>query len=119
MIEALVERAAWNDLLTFIDRIAGIRAVDPLLDAVTERAAGRALAAGGELTGAREALSRALTAFQRFPHRFEAARTQEALAMVSEGVERERLLGEAIASYRSLRAVPHVKRAEGLLGAES
>jgi hypothetical protein len=101
-----------------MDRIAGIRAADPLLDALAERAVGQALAAGGDRSGAHEVLSRALAAFQRFPHRFEAARTQEALAVVSQGSERERLLGEAIATYRALGAVPHVERVERLLGAE-
>jgi hypothetical protein len=118
MIAALVQRAAWDDLPTFMDRIAGIRAADPLLDALAERAVGQALAAGGDRSGAHEVLSRALAAFQRFPHRFEAARTQEALAVVSQGSERERLLGEAIATYRALGAVPHVERAERLIGGD-
>jgi class 3 adenylate cyclase/tetratricopeptide (TPR) repeat protein len=118
MIAALTERGEWDELRAFVGTIAGPRRVDPLLDAVADRAVGQALAAGGELAGAREALSRALAAFQRFPHHFEAASAQEALAMVSEGGERERLLREAIATYRSLGAVPHVKRAEGLLEAE-
>jgi hypothetical protein len=118
MIAALTERGEWDELRAFVGTIAGPRRVDPLLDAVADRAVGQALAAGGQLASAREALSRALAAFQRFPHRFEAASAQEALAMVSEGGERERLLREAIATYRSLGAVPHVKRAEVLLEAE-
>jgi tetratricopeptide (TPR) repeat protein len=118
MIEALVAREDWGGVRAFVGTIAGPRRVDPLLDALADRAVGQALAAGGDRSGAREALVRALAAFQRFPHRFEAARTQEALALVSQGSEREGLLGEALATYRALGAVPHVERAERLLGAE-
>lgn len=116
MIAALVERGEWDELRAFVAAIAGPRRVDPLLDAVADRAVGQALAAGGDTSGAREALSRALAAFQRFPHRFEAARTQEALALVSEASEQERLLDEALATYRALGAAPHVQRVEGLTG---
>jgi class 3 adenylate cyclase/tetratricopeptide (TPR) repeat protein len=118
MIAALVARGDWEEVPAFVGTIAGPRRVDPLLDALADRAVGQALAAGGDRSGAREALSRALAAFQRFPHRFEAARTQEALALVSQGSERERLLGEALATHRGLGAVPHVERVERLLGAE-
>ena len=118
LIAALVGRGAWDELAALIDRIAPIRQADPLLDALAERAAGQALAAAGDMPGARESLSRALAAFQGFPHVFEAARTQEALALVSDEPERERLLQEAIATYRSLGASPHLERAEALLHTE-
>ncbi|MEX0710682.1 MAG: AAA family ATPase, partial [Chloroflexota bacterium] len=117
LIAALTERAAWDELPALVDRIAPIRHADPLLNALAERATGQALAAGGDIPGARESLSRALAAFQGFPHVFEAARTQEALALVSDGPDRKRLLQEAIATYRSLGAAPHLARSEGLLGA--
>jgi tetratricopeptide (TPR) repeat protein len=117
MITALAERGAWDELQAVIGRIGPLRQADPLLDAIAERASGQALAASGDRPGGRESLSRALASFQRFPHVFEAARTQEALALVSEGSERERLLGEALATYRALGAVPHVERAERLIGA--
>ena len=115
LIAALVERGAWDELPALMATIAPIRGADPLLNALAERAEGQALAARGDTSGARQALSRALSAFQGFPHVFEAARTQEALAQVSETPERERLLQEAVATYRSLGAAPHVERAEGLL----
>ena len=94
--------------------IAPIRHAGPLLNALADRTSGQALAAAGDVPAAREALSRALAAFQGFPHVFEAARTQEALALVSDEPERERLLQEAIATYRTLGATPHRERAEGL-----
>jgi class 3 adenylate cyclase/tetratricopeptide (TPR) repeat protein len=119
LIAALVERGAWDELPALLDRIAPNRAQDPLLNAVAERAQGQALAASGDTSGARESLSRALDAFAGFPHVFEAARTKEALALVSDEQERERLLEEAIATYRSLAAKPHLERAEGLLHAPS
>ena len=118
LITALVERGAWDELPALMDRIAPIRQADPLLNALAERAAGQALAASGDMPGARESLSGALAAFQGFPHVFEAARTQEALALVSDEPERERLLQEAIATYRSLGATPHMERAEALLRTE-
>jgi hypothetical protein len=118
MITALAERGAWDELQAVIGRIGPLRQADPLLDAIAERASGQALAASGDRPGGRESLSRALASFQRFPHVFEAARTQEALALVSEGSERERLLGEALVTYRALGAAPHVERAERLIGGD-
>jgi hypothetical protein len=117
LIAALVERGAWDELPTLKDRLAPILDADPFLAALADRAQGQALAASGDLSGAREVLSRALSAFQGFPHVFEAARTQEALAMVSDGPDRNRLLEEAIETYRSLGAAPHLERAEKLLHA--
>lgn len=117
MIVSLAERGAWEELQALIGKIGPLRHADPLLNAIAERASGQALAASGDRAGGGELLSRALASFQRFPHVFEAARTQEALALVSEGSERERLLGEALATYRALGAVPHVERAEHLIGA--
>jgi tetratricopeptide (TPR) repeat protein len=119
LIAALVERRAWDELPALVDRIAPILDADPFLTAIVNRARGQALAASGDSPGAREALSRAISAFQGFPHVFEAARTQEALAPVSEGPERNRLLEEAIETYRSLGATPHLERAERLRRAAS
>jgi hypothetical protein len=116
MIAALVERGAWEELEALIRKIASLRRADPLLNALANRASGHAFAAAGDMPGARESLSRALAAFESFPHVFEAARTQEALALVSDEPERERLLQEAMTTYRALRATPHQERAEGLLG---
>ena len=115
LIAALVEQAAWDELPALMAKIAPIRGADPLLNRLAERATGQALAATGDTAGAREALTRVLAAFQGFPHVFEAARTQEALALVSDETERDRLLQQAIVTYRSLGAVPHRERAEGLL----
>ncbi|MBA3688834.1 MAG: AAA family ATPase [Chloroflexi bacterium] len=115
LIAALVEREAWDEVPALMDRIAPIRGADPLLNALAERAEGQALAAGRDRSGAKDSLSRALASFQGFPHVFEAARTQEALALVSDEPERNRLLENAIATYRLLGAAPHVARAEALL----
>ena len=114
MIAALVERGAWEELQALIQKVALLRHADPQLNALADRASGQALAAAGDMPGARESLSRALAAFQSFPHVFEVARTQEALALVSDEADRERLLQEAIATYRTLGATPHRERAEGL-----
>jgi hypothetical protein len=114
LLAGLVERGAWDELPALMKTIAPIRHAGPLLNALADRTSGQALAAAGDVPAAREALSRALAAFQGFPHVFEAARTQEALALVSDEPERERLLQEAIATYRTLGATPHRERAEGL-----
>jgi tetratricopeptide (TPR) repeat protein len=115
LIAALVERGAWDEVPALMEKIAPIRHADPLLNALAERAEGEALGARGDVSGARESLLRALAAFQGFPHVFESARTLEALALVSDNAERERLLQEAIATYRSLGAAPHLERAEAVL----
>jgi class 3 adenylate cyclase len=115
MITALVARGAWDELRALLARIAPIQGPDPMLNAYAERAEGEALAASGDTSGARASMQRALAAFASFPHVFEAARTQEALAVVSDEPERNRLLEAAIATYRSLRASPHLARAEALL----
>jgi hypothetical protein len=93
-----------------------MRKADPLLDALAERAHGQAIAAAGDESGARASLFHALAAFQRFPHVFEAARTQVALALVSEEPARASLLRDAIAAYESLGAAPHMTMAQELLG---
>ncbi len=114
MIAAFVQRGAWDELPALMEKVRPIRHADPLLNALAERASGQALAARGDMPGAHASLSRALAAFQGFPHVFEAARTQEALALVSDEAGRKRLLQEAIATYRSLGASPHLRRAEAL-----
>jgi class 3 adenylate cyclase len=114
MISALVDRGDWEQLEALMRKVALLRHADPQLNALADRASGQALAAAGDMPGARESLSRALAAFQSFPHVFEVARTQEALALVSDEADRERLLQEAIATYRTLGATPHRERAEGL-----
>jgi predicted ATPase/class 3 adenylate cyclase len=116
MIAALVQRGAWDEIPAFMGTIAAIRHADPLLNALAERATGQALAARGDRSGARESLALALADFLRFPHVFEAARTQEALAGVSSGAERAALLEAAVATYRSLGAAPHLARAEAVPG---
>jgi tetratricopeptide (TPR) repeat protein len=116
MIAALVQEGAWEQLGSLLGGIAAMREADPLLDALAERAHGQALAAAGDESGARASLSHALAAFQRFPHVFEAARAQEALALTSDHVPRAGLLREAISMYESLGATPHAARAQELLG---
>ena len=115
MLAALVEQGNWDELQALLVGIVAMRQADPLLDALAERAHGEALAAAGDETGARASLSGALAAFQRFPHVFEAARTQEALALVSDEGARDALLRGAMATYESLGASPHVARAGRLL----
>jgi tetratricopeptide (TPR) repeat protein len=116
MLAALEQQGAWDEVGAFVQKVLPLRGGDHLLDAVAERSTGLALAAQGQTEEARQALSRALAAFQRFPFVFEAARTQQALALVSDEGERQSLLREAIAAYRSLGAIPHVARAEALPG---
>ena len=118
LMAAIVRDGAWDELPSLLARISVVRESDPLVDALAERAAGLAFAAAGDLAHARDSLSRALATLDGFPHVFEAARTKEALALVSRGVQRERLLREAIATYRTLGAAPHLARAEGLIGTE-
>jgi hypothetical protein len=115
MLAALVEQGNWDELQALLVGIVAMRQADPLLDALAERAHGEALAAAGDAAGARASLSRTLAALQRFPHVFEAARTQEALAAVSDEGATDALLREAIATYESLGAAPHVARAQRLL----
>jgi hypothetical protein len=116
MIAALVQQQDWEQLDSLLGGIAAMREADPLLDALAERAHGQVLAAAGDESGARASLSSALAAFQRFPHVFELARTREAQALMSDEAARASLLREAIASYQTLGAAPHLARAQELLG---
>lgn len=118
LIAAIVKEGTWDELPALLARIAPVREADHMVDALAERAEGMAFAARGEADRARESLSHTLSAFDGFEMVFEVALTKEALASVSSGPERGRLLGEAIATYRSLRAAPHLARAEGLISAE-
>jgi hypothetical protein len=115
MLAAVAEQGAWAQLPALLEGMVAMREADPLLDALAERAQGQAAAAVGDAAPARASLSHALAAFQRFPHVFESARTQEALALVSDEGARDALLREAIATYESLGASPHVARAQALL----
>jgi tetratricopeptide (TPR) repeat protein len=117
LVAAVVQERAWDELPALLSRVASVREADQLLDAMAVRAEGLAFAAAGDTARARDSLSRALALFQGFPMVFEAARTQEALASVSDQPERMRLLGEVISTYRALGAAPHLARAEALQGA--
>ncbi|MEP6807840.1 MAG: adenylate/guanylate cyclase domain-containing protein, partial [Chloroflexota bacterium] len=117
LIAAIVREGAWDQLPALLARISTVRESDRMVDALAERAEGMAFAAADEADRARESLFRALSALEGFEMVFEVALTKEALASVSHSPERERLLGEAIATYQSLQAAPHLARAEGLLHA--
>lgn len=110
-LDGLERSGAWDELRDVVPRLARLRGGYPLLDALADRAHGRALVATGDAEEGIAALRRALAAFERLPVPFEAARTREALA---EAVPDEAgaLLEEAIAAYRRLRATPHLERAE-------
>jgi class 3 adenylate cyclase/tetratricopeptide (TPR) repeat protein len=114
-ISALVARQAWDEAQRFVSDIADLRGGYPLLNALAERASGLASAADGSVDQARESLARSLADLDRFPMRFEAARTREALAGISQPSEQRSLLEAAAATYRDLAAAPHLARVEGLL----
>jgi hypothetical protein len=110
-LDGLERTGAWDELRDVIPRLAKLRHGYPLLDALADRAHGRALLAAGDAREGVAALRRAIAAFDRLPVPFEGARTREALA---DGVpdEARALLEEAIAAFRRLRATPHLERAE-------
>jgi predicted ATPase/class 3 adenylate cyclase len=102
---------AWEELGQLIPTLGGLRHGYPLLDALAERALGRALLAAGDVEGGIAALRVAKAGFDRLPMPFEAARTREALAEAVPDEARP-LLEEAIRTYRGLGAGPHLERAE-------
>jgi tetratricopeptide (TPR) repeat protein len=110
-INGLEATAAWDELRDLIPRLAQLRSGYPLLDALAERAHGRALLAAGNAQEGIAALRRAISAFDRLPVPFEAARSREALAGAVSAEARSQL-EEAIAAYQKLRATPHLERAQ-------
>jgi len=116
LLAAVAQQGTWDELPALLSRLSPARELDPLVEAMAVRSEGLAYAASGDNDLARESLARALAAFEGFPMVFEVARSQEALAMVSERANRERLLRSALETYRALAAAPHVARVEGLLG---
>lgn len=89
LVEALEALEDWPSLSEFLPHapasIAGNAALRPLVD----RARGRALAAAGDLPGARRLLRRSAAAFGQLGMRFEAARAAAALETVATLGDRE------------------------------
>ena len=114
---AALEAVTFGDDPEAIDRqlanLADVRAVGPQLEAVYDRAAGRARALRGDPDGV-ALLRSAVERFEAQPAMFEAARTRELLADAVPGEARS-LLESALALYRQLRATPHVDRVEARL----
>jgi hypothetical protein len=116
---AALEAVTFGDDAEAIDRqlanLSDVRAVGPQLEAVCERAAGRAKALRGD-TGGAALLRSAVERFDAQPAMFEAARTRELLADAAPDEARS-LLESALAVYRQLGATPHVDRVEARLAA--
>ena len=107
--------SAWEEIRDLIPALGELRSGYPLLDAMAERADGRALLSAGDAQAGIAALRRAVAAFDRLSMPFEGARTREALAEAVPGEGRE-LLEEAVTAYRRLGAAPHLDRADRRLG---
>jgi tetratricopeptide (TPR) repeat protein len=110
-LDGLEATQGWDEVRDVIPRLEHLRHGYPLLDALADRAHGRALLAAGDAQEGVAALRRSIAAFDRLPALFEAARTREALADAVPAESRA-LLEEAIGAYRNLRAAPHLQRAE-------
>ena len=115
-LDGLEATGAWDELRDVIPRLEELRRGYPMLDALAERAHGRTLLAAGEEQDGIAALRRAISAFDRLPVPFEAARSREALADAVPA-EARGLLEAAVEAYRKLRAAPHLDRAQHRLSA--
>jgi tetratricopeptide (TPR) repeat protein len=100
-LEALQD---WPALGQMAADLTDLRSGYPQLEALARRASGRSLVADGRRDEGIAALRSALEAFERLPHRFEAARTREALADLLPD-ERSELLAAAGSEYERLGAV--------------
>jgi len=87
-----------------------------VLGPIADRAEARLLLEGGRPRDARPLLESALRRFEEFEVPYEAARTRELLAEVSDETERVALLGDAWAAYERLGATPSVERVRARLG---
>jgi tetratricopeptide (TPR) repeat protein len=110
-LDGLEATQAWGELRDLIPRLVDLRNGYPLLDALAERAHGRTLLAAGETPEGIAALRRVISSFDQLPVPFEAARTRETLAEAVPAEARS-LLEAAVAVYGTLRAVPHLERAQ-------
>jgi class 3 adenylate cyclase/tetratricopeptide (TPR) repeat protein len=110
-LHGLEATEAWAELRDLVPTLEEMRRGYPLLDALAERAHGRALLAAGDNEAGIAALRRSIAGFDRLPMPFEAARSREALAEAIPADARS-LLDEAASRYRQLRATPHIDRVE-------
>jgi tetratricopeptide (TPR) repeat protein len=111
-IHGLEARGDWDALGTLARDLDDLRGAAPYLDALLERARGRARVAAGDLVGGIGLLRSAIAQFDRLGAVYEAAQSRERLADVAPGPEVRSLLDDALAVYARLRAAPHVTRVE-------
>jgi class 3 adenylate cyclase/tetratricopeptide (TPR) repeat protein len=116
LVEALAASGDWDRLAEAI-ATARMRAPEMrVLAPAADRAEARLLAARGATDEARELLQRALGEFDGLGLPFEAARTRELLAGVTDGEERAEARRSALDTYRDLGAEPSIARLTGTLG---
>jgi hypothetical protein len=119
LVEALVALEDWAGLDEVLVEVRARAAGSVRFGPTADRADGlRTLAAGDRLEAAR-LLRRALEAYERIGMPFEAARTREHLAQVSDGAERATLLRGALETYERLGATPHAERVRVALTAKT
>jgi class 3 adenylate cyclase len=110
-LEATTFDADAEALARVVAELADVRAVGPHMAALFDRADGRARLLRGDPDGA-ALLHSAVERFDAQAATFDAARTRELLAEAVSPEEARTLLESALATYRSLRATPHVARVE-------
>ena len=110
MLEALVRLEMFEELAEFIPTARAQREAVVTIEPAVDRAVGLLALHGGDGTGAEELLRRALMRFEALEAPYEIARSQEALANVVSGAERDELLSSALSGYLALEAAPDAER---------
>jgi hypothetical protein len=116
LLETLTVLERYDDLATMIPMARAFRGADVTLVPFTDRAEAELALHEGRRDDARRLLDTALAEYERLEMPFEAARTRELLAEVSDDSERVALLGDAWAAYERLGATPSVERVRARLG---
>ena len=115
LLEALPALGDWPALDEALPRARGFAGNDALITPFSDRAEGRRRLAAGDQDEGERLLRSALEAFERLGIPFEAARTREVLAGLTDAPEREELLRSALETYDSLGATPHAERVRAAL----
>src|SRR5437773_4554944 len=110
MVDALVALHDAEELRAFLPQAEGIRHAVAVLGPAIDRATGLLHLWGGDMTGARPLLERALAEYERLANLFQAARTHEYLAEAFPIDERAPVLDAAVRQYEHLGATPHIER---------
>lgn len=116
LLEALAALGRWEALTEHVARVRTFAGALAVLGPACDRAEGLIQAAAGDLDAAADSLRRSMDAFDRLGERYEAARTREALAGVTNSERARDLFADALGQYEYLGARPDAERVSALLG---